>query len=188
MKNLVFILFISNMINAQLMNFTCQPNYSSINYTRTHGDIEANEDLFYEITDFFFKDMLYFTGSLDIDNYDVTIEYYPFTGEWAEAAALNSVCEDEDGKKHILIEVNKDRWYIYNDYLKKLFLMYHELGHGVLLLEHNCSTNDIMNTIDCGLGWPNDFPQLYSENEFRESVRKMFEGTDQIYFIADTCN
>ena len=94
------------------MNFTCQPNYSSVDYTRTHGDIEANEDLLYEITDFFFQDMLYYTGSLDVNDYDVTVEYYPFTGEWAEAAALNSVCEDDNGKKHILIE-SKQKQMVY---------------------------------------------------------------------------
>ena len=194
MRLLVFVLFISNIMNAQQMNFNCiAPDYSSIDYVRTHGDIEANEDLLYEITDFFFQDMLYFTGSVNLNDYDVTVEYYPFTGEWADAAALNSVCEDEDGKKHILIEVNKNRWYIYNDYLKKLFLMYHELGHGVLLLEHNCTQmGEIMNTVECvfddrPLKWPNEFP-VYTESEFRESVGKMFEGSNQTYFIADTCN
>ena len=57
MRTLVFILFISNIINAQtIFDFSCiAPDYSSIDYTRTHGDIEANENLLYQITDFSFK-------------------------------------------------------------------------------------------------------------------------------------
>ena len=75
--------------------------------------------------------------------------------------------------------------------LKKKLLIYHELGHAVLGLDHPCNTEaDIMNTTQClrgddpdsTLSFPQDFP-VYNVTHFDNASKRMFLGTQggQVY-------
>ena len=70
---------------------------------------------------------------------------------------------------------------------KKLFLMYHELGHAVLGLDHNCGGQYeklIMKTGACLNGtqpyyFPQDFP-VRDLTEFKNARTKMFSGYNRV--------
>ena len=70
---------------------------------------------------------------------------------------------------------------------KKLFLMYHELGHAVLGLDHNCEGQYeklIMKVGSCSNGtqpyyFPQDFP-VRDLTEFKNARTKMFQGYNRV--------
>ena len=70
-------------------------------------------------------------------------------------------------------------------YLKKRMIIFHELGHAVLGLDHPCNTEaDIMNTSQClkapgsqyKLSFPDDFP-VDNITPWENAVNRMFLGT-----------
>ena len=70
-------------------------------------------------------------------------------------------------------------------YLKKRMIIFHELGHAVLGLDHPCNTEaDIMNTSQCpradgsqyNLSFPDDFP-VANITPWENAVNRMFLGT-----------
>ena len=76
--------------------------------------------------------------------------------------------------------------------LKKKLLIYHELGHAVLGLDHPCDSTKpeimkttqcfITNTSDYNISFPQDFP-VYNVTDFDEASKRMFLGTQggQVY-------
>ena len=70
---------------------------------------------------------------------------------------------------------------------KKLYLMYHELGHAVLGLDHNCGgqyEKEIMKASTCLNGtqpyyFPQDFP-VRDLTEFQNARTKMFQGHNRV--------
>ena len=69
--------------------------------------------------------------------------------------------------------------------LKKKMIIYHELGHAVLGLDHPCNTEaDIMNTSQCprapgspyNLSFPDEFP-VANITPWENAVNRMFQGT-----------
>ena len=70
---------------------------------------------------------------------------------------------------------------------KKLYLMYHELGHAVLGLDHNCEGQYeklIMRVGSCSNGtqpyyFPQDFP-VRDLTEFKNARTKMFQGYNRV--------
>ena len=143
------------------------------------------------------------------EDYTVDIDFYPFTGSLRGRAANATTCNGNI----INIEVNSNKWFTELDNeeldnegniwennqnnpvlprLKKKFLIYHELGHAVLNLDHNCSAGvdqyaDIMETSQCpiapgsqyNLSFPFDFP-VFTDNSFKQKSNKMFSHTDQV--------
>ena len=147
--------------------------------------------------------------------YTVDIDFYPFTGSLTGRAASANTCNGNI----INIEVNSNKWFteVANEELdnegniwennqnnpvlprlKKKFLIYHELGHIVLGLDHNCNSQvndqaDIMKTSQCPrstgsvalLSWPYDFP-VFQDNDFYNSAKRMWSDVDQVDLPA--CN
>ena len=143
------------------------------------------------------------------EDYTVDIDFYPFTGSLRGRAASANTCNGDI----INIEVNSSKWFTELDNeeldnegniwennqnnpvlprLKKKFLIYHELGHIVLGLDHNCSAGvdqyaDIMETSQCpiapgsqyNLSFPFDFP-VFQDNDFNNKAKKMWARTDQV--------
>ena len=155
---------------------------------------------------------------VDSSTYNVTIETFPFT---YGAAADVSTSQNGD-ITNITININEDKYYeLSNDeylgyvldgngnqvtdnygntvkdvralaYLKKRMLIFHELGHAVLGLDHPCNTEkDIMNTSQCprangsqyNLSFPDDFP-VENITTWDNAVNRMFQGTQggQVFF------
>ena len=156
---------------------------------------------------------LYPYDGIVAEDYTVDIDFYPFTGSLRGRAANATTCNGDI----IHIEVNSSKWFTELDNeeldnegniwennqnnpvlprLKKKFLIYHELGHAVLNLDHNCSAGvdqyaDIMETSQCpiapgsqyNLSFPFDFP-VFTDNSFKQKTNKMFSHTDQVDFPA----
>ena len=127
-------------------------------------------------------------------SYNVTIDSFPFTyGAAADVSTsqtgsiTNITININEEKYH---ELNADEYYPDDDvralaYLKKRMLIFHELGHAVLGLDHPCNTEkDIMNTSRCprapgsqyNLSFPDDFP-VENITTFENALNRMFQGT-----------
>ena len=150
-------------------------------------------------------------AGVDSSTYNVTIETYSFI----DGAAANVSKSQNGFITDITININEDKWHeLSNDeylgyvldgngnqvtdnydnpvqrvralsYLKKRMLIFHELGHAVLGLDHPCNTElDIMNTSQCTraagsqhlLSFPDDFP-VENITTFENAVNRMFQGT-----------
>ena len=156
---------------------------------------------------------LYPYDGIVAEDYTVDIDFYPFTGSLRGRAASANTCNGNI----INIEVNSSKWFTeldneevkadgttyYNNQgnpvlprLKKKFLIYHELGHIVLGLDHNCNSQvndqaDIMKTSQCPRGngstallsFPYDFP-VFQDNDFDNSAKRMWSDIDQVYLPA----
>ena len=136
----------------------------------------------------------------------VDVDFYPFTGSLSGAAANATTCNGDA----IHIEVNSDKWFteLANEEsennqgnpalprLKKKFVIYHELGHAVLNLDHNCDTEvdqfaEIMKTTQCpistgsqyNLSFPWDFP-VFQDNDFNNKAKRMWGKINQVDFPA----
>ena len=162
MKRLLLILaiLISGIASSQSFDFSC---------------VYDNTELL-EITNIFFDD-----AKLDIEDWDIEVNFYyqeNLVGGYAQ-----TYC---GGLNKTNVFINK---YVWDEYIttnvRKLFLMYHELGHGVLKLDHVCISKEIMATSDPNLEickdfrFPGDFP-VANMNEFNIAKERMFAGTDQI--------
>ena len=164
MKRLLLILtiFISGIVSSQSFDFGCYDNTELL-----------------EITTMFFED-----AKLDIDDWDIDVKFY------YEEINIGGYAQTYCGIDKTEVFINK---YIWDKYfttnVRKLFLIYHELGHGVLELNHVCVSKEMMATSDPNLEickdfrFPGDFP-VANMNEFNIAKERMFAGTDQI----DLCN
>ena len=165
MKRLLLILamLLSGVVSSQSFNFECFDNTELL-----------------EITDMFFED-----AKLDIEAWDITVNFYYEENNVGGSAEIYCATSNKTN-----IFINKYIWDKHFDTnIKKYFLMYHELGHGVLKLDHVCISKEIMATSALNLeickdfGFPGDFP-VANMNEFNIAKERMFAGTDQI----DFCN
>ena len=134
-----------------------------------------------------------FDGIVAAD-YNVTIETFPFT-----YGAVADVSMSQIGSTtNVTININEDKWHELSEDeyypntdlraladLKKRMIIYHELGHSVLGLDHPCNTEaDIMNTSQCprapgsqyNLSFPDDFP-VANITPFNNARNRMFLGT-----------
>ena len=156
-------------------------------------------------------------------DYLITINTFPFTYGAAADVACPVI---EDGKINVEININENKWHEFTDdehlgfqldsngnpvlgnddnpvlniralaYLKKRLLIYHELGHAVLGLDHPCDSTkpEIMKTSQCfrangsqyHISFPDDFP-VANITDFDEAVNRMHLGhfADQVY--GDPC-
>ena len=201
----------------------CAKNYNIL-YSDEITEIEEIVDLFFtELATYNYYygaskagiEYLFPYNDIDAADYTVLIDFYPFTGSLTGRAAHANTCNGD----LIHIEVNSKKWFteVANEELdnegniwennqnnpvlprlKKKFLIYHELGHAVLGLDHNCSAGvdqyaDIMETSQCliapgsqyNLSFPFDFP-VFTDNSFKQKTNKMFSHTDQVDLPA--CN
>ena len=144
---------------------------------------------------------LYPYDGIVAEDYTVDIDFYPFTGSTSIQGANANICNGNI----INIEVNSDKWFTeitnlelksdgteYEDNkgnpvlvrLKKKFVIYHELGHAVLNLDHNCDAEideyaDIMKSSQCprgngsqyDLSFPFDFP-VFQDNDFDNATKE----------------
>ena len=162
-------------------------------------------------------------------DYLITINTSSFTYGAAADVACPVI---EDGKINVEININEDKWHELTDdeylgfqldsngnqvlgndgnpvpniralaYLKKRMLIYHELGHAVLGLDHPCDSTkpEIMKTSQCfrtntsehHISFPDDFP-VANITDFDEAVNRMHLGhfAGQVYgdpCPADTSN
>ena len=160
MKRLLLILtiLISGVVSSQSFNFECYDNTELL-----------------EITDMFFED-----AKLDIEDWDIDVKFY------YEEINVGGYAQTYCGIDKTNIFINKYAWDLtFTTNVRKLFLMYHELGHGILRLNHVCISKEIMATGTCGADFtfPSAFP-VANMNEFNIAKERMFAGTDQI----DLCN
>lgn len=96
-----------------------------------------------------------------------------------------ALCDD---RVHLGIKrTGPDSWETWT-FVQKLHVMYHELGHDMLNLEHTCSSGQIMTGIDaCGGGETITISQAElqynaddSAYDWKRAVEDMFEGYEQI--------
>ena len=163
MKRLLLILtiLISGVVSSQSFDFSC----------------EYDNTILLEITDMFFDD-----AKLDIEDYDVNINFYyedSGVGGYAQTCFVSN-----PNKTNIFI--NKYIWDLhFTTDVRKFFVVYHELGHGILKLDHVCINKDIMATSDPDLEickdfrFPTNFP-VANMNEFNIAKERMFAGTEQV--------
>ena len=160
MKRLLLILItlLSGVVSSQSFNFECYDNTELL-----------------EITNAFFED-----AKLDIEDWDINVKFY-YEENNIGGSALTYCGIDKTN-----IFINKYAWDLhFTTDVRKFFLMYHELGHGILRLDHVCISKEIMATSDPKLeickdfGFPSDFP-VANMNEFNAAKERMFAGTDQI--------
>ena len=154
---------------------------------------------------------LYPYDGIVAEDYTVDIDFYPFSGLLSGAAAKATTCNGDA----IHIEVNSNKWFTELDNeeldsegniwennqnnpvlprLKKKFVIYHELGHAVLNLDHNCDTEvdqyaEIMKTTQCTvstgtqsyLSFPYDFP-VFTDNDFYNKAKRMWQKVGQVEY------
>ena len=157
MKRLLLILtiLISGVVSSQSFDFGCYDNTELL-----------------EITATFFED-----AKLDIEDWDLDIKFY------YQENNVGGYAQTYCGINKTNIFINKHAWDLFfTTDVRKLFLLYHELGHGVLRLDHTCISKEIMasgNPVCKDFGFPSDFP-VANMNEFNAAKERMFAGTDQI--------
>ena len=192
----------------------CAKNYNIL-YSDEIDEIEDIVDLFFTELATYNEGIAHYPAYLypyiDVvsSTFTTKIDFYPFTGSLTGRAASANTCNGN----LIHIEVNSKKWFTevaneevkpdgttyYNNQnnpviirLKKKFLIYHELGHIVLGLDHNCNSQvndqaDIMKTSQCARGngstallsWPYDFP-VFQDNDFYNSAKRMWQKVDQV--------
>ena len=183
-------------------------------------DFEIVKSELYDITDLFFSELatynegianyptyLYPFSDVVSSGYLITIDTFPFT---YGAVADVEKCQGTNNAGEIIVNlnINEDKWYeLSNDEyygngdvkalasLKKKMIIFHELGHAVLGLDHPCNTEaDIMNTSQCprapgsqyNLSFPSDFP-VDNVTTFENARKRMFLGTQGGQVLADVC-
>ena len=160
MKRLLLILtiLISGVVSSQSFYFKCFDNTELL-----------------EITDMFFED-----AKLDIEDWDIDVKFY------YKEINVGGYAQTYCGIDKTNIFINKYIWDLYfTTDVRKFFVLYHELGHGILKLDHVCINKDIMATSDPNLEickdftFPTNFP-VANMNEFNIAKERMFAGTDQI--------
>ena len=167
----------------------CGPIYGVANYDDIDfaaGSHTVTETL-YQIADAFFIE-----SGENINNYDVNIIYYNFNDN--DTAGRANICGvNENGQHLVEVEINEAVWGTWNKLgifwrdTHKLFLMYHELGHAVLNLDHVCTRGEIMVNLNCSnlFGNYNDAP-VENREEFREAAVRMFTGVGQQYISCES--
>ena len=209
MKKLILILviLITSITNAQTFDFDClsSTTTSTTNTGSTAGsaltgnmwsDIDFDSEngtvteTLIEIANTFLNDVSKYDVSLE-DAYQWDFSYYPFVSDNGlsnhTVAARTTYCNGN----MISIEVNSNTWESYfNTDIRKLFLIYHELGHAVLNLKHSCTTNDIMHPgtqQHCGTHVSDDRWNHPTDimATFITAKDRMFNGEGQTY---ESCN
>ena len=152
-------ILISGIVSSQSFNFGCYDNTELL-----------------EITAMFFDD-----AKLDIDDWDIDVNFYYEENNVGGRAQTYCGIDKTD------ILINKYAWDLFfTTNVRKFFLMYHELGHGILRLDHVCISKEIMATSASNLEickdftFPSDFP-VSNMNEFNAAKERMFAGTEQMY-------
>ena len=156
-------MLISSVVSSQSFYFKCYDNTELL-----------------EITEMFFSD-----AKLDIEDYDVSINFYYNPDSNVGGSA--DFCFAENPNKTIIL-INKYIWDEHlNTDLKKYFVVYHELGHGILNLAHVCLKKEIMATGTCegDFSFPSAFP-VANATEFLGAKAKMFAGIYQIYYDCNS--
>ena len=147
----------------------------------------------------------------DINDYDIHVDFYSFGR--TDIAGETVHCQKTGDKVLVDITINADTWALFNEdnrysdlvtsstpvfgnsfdnaypALKKKWLVYHELGHAVLKLNHICKINAIMSAPGCTrsggdiLKFPSGFYEALTEGNslFQQKLTQMFTGTDQEY-------
>ena len=110
-------------------------------------DFENNNlgDSFVELATAFLNDTAANSDFPMEDHYSWSFNFYPFLNSDGSlnmsSAGSASPCEGSN----IEVNINENTWDTYfKTYPSKFFLIYHELGHAVLNLGHDCRTNSTM--------------------------------------------
>ena len=210
MKNLLLILvmLITGLTSAQdtpcnpetqdncptVFNFDeCGSNYGVVDYDNIDYNSENGTvtETLIEIANTFLNDASTY-DILSEETYQWDFSYYPFVAADGlsnhTVAARTTYCNGN----MISIEVNSNTWesYFTTD-LRKLFLIYHELGHAILNLKHSCTTNDIMHPgtqQGCGTHVSDDRWNHPTDvmATFITAKDRMFNGEGQTYISCNT--
>ena len=191
-------------------DFECGPiDYSS--------EISEIEDIITE----FFVDMVNHNANTyegkpatrvsdDINDYDIHVDFYSFG--YTDYGGQTVHCQKTGDKVLVDISINADTWHYFTSvkyttaesYLgagiaygadpvqKKKWLIYHELGHAVLKLNHICEWNEIMAAPGCTpdlggqtLTFPTHLDFLLNFEHgltgWNQALLRMFTGTNQEY-------
>ena len=219
---LILVILITGITNAQCnleiydecpeiaFDFECGP----IDYS---AEISEIEDIIAE----FFVDMVAHNDNTyegkpatrvsdDINDYDIHVDFYSFG--YTDYGGQTVHCKKTGDKVLVDISINADTWHYFTSvkyttaasYLgagiaygadpvqKKKWLIYHELGHAVLKLNHICEWNEIMAAPGCThplggqtLTFPTHLDYLLNFEHgltgWNQALNRMFTGTNQEY-------
>ena len=146
----------------------------------------------------------------DINDYDIHVDFYSFG--YTDYGGQTVHCKKTGDKVLVDISINADTWHYFTSvkyttaasYLgagiaygadpvqKKKWLIYHELGHAVLKLNHICEWNEIMAAPGCThplggqtLTFPTHLDYLLNFEHgltgWNQALNRMFTGTNQEY-------
>ena len=146
----------------------------------------------------------------DINDYDIHVDFYSFG--YTDYGGQTVHCQKTGDKVLVDISINADTWHYFTSvkyttaesYLgagvaygadpvqKKKWLIYHELGHAVLKLNHICEWNEIMAAPGCTpdlggqtLTFPTHIDYLLNFEHgltgWNQALLRMFTGTNQEY-------
>ena len=146
----------------------------------------------------------------DINDYDIHVDFYSFG--YTDYGGQTVHCQKTGDKVLVDISINADTWHYFTSvkyttaesYLgagiaygadpvqKKKWLIYHELGHAVLKLNHVCEWNEIMIAPGCTpdlggqtLTFPTHLDYLLNFEHgltgWNQALLRMFTGTNQEY-------
>ena len=179
MKRILLIstILISGIVSSQSFNFECPPlplpaSFNSIDFNSEIGTVT---DTMYQMTDMFLEDF-----GADKNDYEIEMIFKAYTEEDAPAAE-GLFCGFKNGKPLVRVTFNSDLYYYFDNNIKKLFLMYHELGHSFLSYQHVFFAGEIMTeggTEENGFKFPTAYP-VGSLDIFLRARTRMFNGENQ---------
>ena len=179
MKRLLLILTIltSGVVSSQSFNFECPPvslpaSFNSIDFDSKIGTVT---NTMYQITDMFLEDF-----GVDKNDYEIEMIFKAYTEE-NPPAAEGLFCGTLNGKHFVQVTINSDLYHHFDNNIKKLFLMYHELGHSLLSYQHVFFAGEIMTegyTEENGFKFPTAYP-VSSLDIFLRARTRMFNGENQ---------
>ena len=117
----------------------------------------------------------------DVDSSQLIVNKFDTPRPYIAAAAIN--CS----------QTNNTIWYgeswfsnspLTDNYLARIYIMYHEFGHTVLGLKHTCAIGHIMMGTDCVGEVNNEYGYLSKRdvNDFKRAVKDLFDGYNQYYY------
>ena len=197
-----------DIFEPEVSEFDFEDLNCGVDFEAVKTELEGIVDTFFtelETYNYYYGEAAYVTANpntfpfngIEGNDYDVEINIFPFTnGAGATVSGVGTTSITINVNENKWPEFSKDEYYNNGDLralmsLKKKFLIYHELGHAVLGLDHPCNTEaDIMNTSQCfrsntsthNLSFPDDFP-VENITTFNNAVKRMFQGTQggQVY-------
>ena len=145
----------------------------------------------------------------DINDYDIHVDFYSFG--YTDYGGQTVHCQKTGNKVLVDISINADTWHYFTSVKiggpdstipgeeygadpvqKKKWLIYHELGHAVLKLNHICEWNEIMAAPGCThelggqiLTFPTHLDYLLNFEHgltgWNQALNRMFTGSNQEY-------